>query len=650
MQLEQEKARLNRELRSEKSNAQKTTGEITTLRRRLEVVNRENAHRLRESETKLQELNHSNAEALKKHADELQRLKQQNEQAKTNNVFAAHEQMADRVTRAQKNQVSIRTRQPTVAASPSTTPKKQQKHTSFHNGMGDGFDEDDMAFASPAKTREKSKAFTPKQVSKRKRPVGDQSPIPILQLSEPRERPQPEKSNHAISGKLDNELLENLQKDDHRFQLLFRLVNNRSSNGRDRVLEALAQHSFPSNPDKKLSSIVYDELLRCSLRHNVHELAIHICHIFFGLWQKCHEETYYEPIYLFLDALQFIIACEPASTAISLIERAVPIITASIDLVSVPISKAAFNQVPISELFSPEQRAISASIDVVDCLDLLYVLASSCIASPPTIDRFWQLVDHDFILVLIRSKQPLPHLQAILRLLSTSALPSSLGSIAPPEIRSAFQQRSENQLIERLTQMLSANLTTIPDPSEPDSSPHTYTPQQTLSFRLQIIRLLTSFSILPYGNSLLVSNRDALGHLILFLHSQITTLYSPSPPSLPLPPKSTLHTLTTTAINMTFKLIYHLITSAPHTLPNDYSEFIASKLKFLPGGYHRFLVAVSRIAYCEGLVLEEGIEGDVARDALELLDGWLGPQEGGAVMEVFDPGSSAGVEGEEMES
>ena len=40
-------------------------------------------------------------------------------------------------------------------------------------------------------------------------------------------------------------------------------------------------------------------------------------------------------------------------------------------------------------------------------------------------------------------------------------------------------------------------------------------------------------------------------------------------------------------------------------------------------------------------MLEHGIEEDVARDAHELLDGWLGPQEGGALLEVFDPASTA---------
>lgn len=216
----------------------------------------------------MRDLQRTSNEAIKKYGDELQRLKLQNEQAKTNNVFAAHEQMADRAARVQNNQISIRTRQATVA-SPTGTPKKQQKNMSFHGGMGDGFDEEDMAMAmaSPVKARDRTKAATPKQANKRKRPVVDQSPIPMLQLSEPRERPQAVEITQPHSGKLDAGILERLKKDDDRFQLLFRLVNSRSSNGKDRVLEALTIHSFPSQPDKKLSSIVNDKLLACSYQH-----------------------------------------------------------------------------------------------------------------------------------------------------------------------------------------------------------------------------------------------------------------------------------------------------------------------------------------------------------------------------------------------
>ncbi|KAF2010494.1 hypothetical protein BU24DRAFT_399888 [Aaosphaeria arxii CBS 175.79] len=640
--LEQEKARLNRDLQSEKSNAQKTAGEAATLRRRLNTVAREHDQSVRE-------LRQSNDDALKKHRDEIQRLKQQNEQVQTNVMFAEHDKMADKATRVQKSHVSIRPKQHPVM-SPSNTPKRRQKSISAQGGFGDGFGDEDMALASPSKTRAKSKPATPRQANKRKRNVTDQSPIPALQLSEPRQRAnaaspfEPNEKGEAI-------LRTNLQREDHRFQLLQRLVNNRSSNGKDRVLEAMTKYAFPSEPGKQLSSIVYDDLLACSLEHDVRTLAIKICHIFLSLWERSLDEAYYEPIFLYLDALHFILACEPSSTAVAICDTVVPLIMKSVDLVSIPIADAGLYG-SVDELFSPAQRKITASIDALDCLDLLYAIVSACVSSPEAITHVWQLISFDFILVIVRSRQPLPTVQTMLRILSTSALPTSLGAIHPPatspsheQIISERQERRENELLERLTSMLDASLSTIPDPTtSPSQSPtstHTYTPSQTLTFRLQVINLLTHFSILPHGTHRLLTNPLLLPRLITFLHAQLSTLYSA--------PTSPTHALTTKTLNTTFTLIYNLITSHPHTAaankppsssPHDYSTFINERLALVPGGHHKFLVTLTRIAFSEGLVIEQGIDDAVVKGAEDLLDGWLTGPEGEQLLEVFEPGGT----------
>lgn len=611
---------------------QKTAGEASTLRRRLTTV-------AREHDLKLRELRDANDEILKRQKDEIQRLKQQHDLAQTNNMFTEHDRMADKTTRIQRNQVTLRTKQ-SAARSPSTTPKRQQKTIPIQGGFGDGFDEEDMATASPSRARAKSKtAGTPKQANKRKRQVFDQSPIPALQLSEPRERT---KGIEAPSSreKVDTALLTGLKRDDHRFQLLHRLVNNRSSNGKDRVLEALTQYAFPSESQKTLSSIFFDELSVCGLEHNVRTLALKICSIFLALWEKALEEAFYDPVYLFLDALHFILAYEPSSTAIALSDRAVPLIMRSIDLVSIPIADAGLYG-SVDELFSPEQRKISASIDSLDCLDLLYLIVSSCVPQPDAIAHIWQLISFDFILVLVRSRQPLPTVKAMLRILSTSALPHSIGAIHPPptdpshaQLITSRQERRETELLERLTSMLDASLSTIPDPLSTSLTAHQYSPSETLSFRLQIITLLTSLSIPQHGNTRMHTHPLLLGRLISFLHSQISSLYAH--------PLSPTHALTITTINATFNLVYHLITSFPHKDPHDYSNLINEKLAAVQGGQHKFMVGLTRLAFSEGVVLESGIGEEVIKGAEDLLDGWLTGPEGEALLEVFEPGGSGG--------
>jgi hypothetical protein len=51
---------------------------------------------------------------------------------------------------------------------------------------------------------------------------------------------------------------------------------------------------------------------------------------------------------------------------------------------------------------------------------------------------------------------------------------------------------------------------------------------------------------------------------------------------------------------------------------------------------HKYLLAVTRLAFSEGLVLEKGIEDDVVECAYQLLEGIITtPEEGDALTGVF---------------
>jgi hypothetical protein len=587
------------------------SGEADNLRRRNDAERREAEKRRAEQERAFTQ----QTEQLKAERDELAR---QLELTKTNNEFDKHEARQENHSRRPRNIPSRPRAAPPVVGSP--TPKKAQKNII----LGDGFDDEDIVMASPTKRREKSKAATPKQTSKRKRMLTNDSPIAPLQLSEPREPPKPSEPVPAIQDQLDIAVLRNIWKDDSRFTLVQRLLSHRRSRGSDRVFEALVQYAFPSQPLTKLSSIVYDSLSSCHLASDVHELALRICRIFLQLWKQCLQEKYYAPVYLLIDALQFVLACSSSKTAVELTEETVPIITDSIMLVATPIYEAGTNMDArkISALFSPAQRLVASEINTRDCFELLYLLATSAIASPDpdTVTRFWRTVPFPAVLALLKKWQPLHHITMILRILSTSALPNTIGPIHPKD--PAEQQRYEVFLVVNLTELLSAKLTPVPDPQ--DTSPALTTEAETFNLRLQVLAVLTRFSIPAHGATLLAHHKNCIGRLITFLNASLSALYAH--------PLSPTQPLKIASVNKTMRLLHHLYSST--------NVQIKAKLEGTIGGQHAFHVSMTRLAFSEGLVLEEGIEAEVCDMAHDILNDGMGPEEGEELMRVFPSGNS----------
>ncbi|ORY18641.1 hypothetical protein BCR34DRAFT_473229 [Clohesyomyces aquaticus] len=615
--LEQDKARLNRDLHAERSKALSKSGEADTVRRRLEAATREN-------ERRLQALQHAHANEVARQKADLDKIRRERETAQTNSLFLEHDlaREAGRVRRVKKSGKEPVVPRSRTDPSPVGTPKRS-KVLPFR----DGFDDEDIVMASPTKSPHKTKPSTPSKASKRKRPATDPSPIPALQLSEPRDRQKTQEPSGKELPKIDASILERLRRDDHRFELLHRLVNHRSSNRIDRVLEALTQHALPSQTRKKLSSMAYDDLSRCSSGHNVHELALSVCHVFLGLWDRCLQEKYYAPIYLFLDAIQFILACEPCSTAVALTSRAVPLILATVDLVSIPIARASTNSKHVPDLYSPAQRTIDSQIDVLDCLDLLYAIATSCITSPSAITCFWELIPIDFALVLLVKAQSLPRIMLMIRILSTSSLPTTLGTIVAAGSMADQQAKREIDLIDRLTNLLSETPEAIPDPGNKDlnETRNRCSTKEIWELRICVLNLLSTFANSEYGSTRLAHHRNCIGRLIQHLDASISSLYTT--------PLCPTHSLAISSTNITMKLIYRLMTSQPDI-------DIKTKMGAVQGGSHKYLVALTRLAFSEGLVLEEGIEQEVVDAAHDILDKGLSPEEGEGLLRVFSSGAS----------
>jgi len=132
-----------------------------------------------------------------------------------------------------------------------------------------------------------------------------------------------------------------------------------------------------------------------------------------------------------------------------------------------------------------------------------------------------------------------------------------------------------------------------------------------------------------HGGQALATHRYAIGRLFKSLHSSINNLYyyHPTTPS---------HSLQIRAVNASFKLIYHLITTFPQLVD------VRTKLGVMQGGTHLHLIALTRLAFSDRIWLEEGIEIEVCDGAHRLLDEWLSPDEGEALLQMFSSGNSEG--------
>lgn len=604
-QLELDKAREKRQAEDLRGKLQTKAGEADTLRRRHDAESRR-------YERQMADQQQQHGLEVAKFKAEMERLRRDKEQAQTDTMFDQHD--------AREAGMAQRTRKAAMPTRTKSVPR------TLH---GDGFDEDAVVVPSPSRTRDRTKTSTPKHPSKRKRNATDQSPIPLpaLQLSEPRTRPKEKALDEspAPETSVDAQLLDFYSHHDGRFALLHRLLSHPSSNSTDRILEALTQHAFPSQPAKKLSSVVYDTLSVASL-NDTHDLALCLCRTFLDMWRQCLAEKFYAPVQLILDALRFVLISEPVDTAVELAEVAVSIIIASVDLVALPVSNAAkLGDKAVASLFSPTQRDIASRIDVHACLDLLHFIATSC-ASPGKIDalrKFWQAVPSSFAIMLLNKEFPPSQMTVMLEILTTSAITTTIGPIA---IEDENQTSVEDALLNRLTNILTEVPKPTLDPKDAITSIlQAASEQEILQLRLLVIMVLTHFSIPEHGCSRLAQNRLCVGRLIKYLDTTITSLYRQ-----PLSPTQDQKVAT---INATMKLIYHITTSNP-------GFDMKSKLANTLGGQHAYLVALTRLAFSEGLVLEAGIEDAVVDMAHSILDEGLSMEEGEAFGMVFSSGNS----------
>lgn len=227
----------------------------------------------------------------------------------------------------------------------------------------------------------------------------------------------------------------------------------------------------------------------------------------------------------------------------------------------------------------------------------------------------------DFVLLMLMKAQPLAQIMLMLELLQTSALESTFGAILGDEDGLERQARRESDTIDRLTLVLLENF----KPASGDEP----NPSKVLEIRIKVLNVLTTTCIPDHGGRALALHRHALARLFKFLHDSISDLYNNHTPSSNRP-------LQIKGVNMSMRLVHHLVTHFANIVD------IRTKLGAVQGGTHMHLIALTRLAFSERCWFEDGVEGGVMDAAHQLLDEYLSPDEGEALLQMFSSANSDG--------
>ena len=227
---------------------------------------------------------------------------------------------------------------------------------------------------------------------------------------------------------------------------------------------------------------------------------------------------------------------------------------------------------------------------------------------------------------MLNKVQPIPRIIQALQILSTSVLDASFGSISGEP---GQQVQHSHTTVDRLVTWL------VEIPKAPKDEP-AYTEEEIAELRIATLDVFKRLCLTEHGGQLLANHRFAIAKLIKFLHSQVSKLYT-IPPYACLQNHSsdgdsdhqqTMHELIIQTINNTVRILHHILRSFDELID------LTQKVNVERGGYHAFLIGMTRIAFSEQLVLEAGIETDVVEAAHDILDNVLSPEEGEAIVKA----------------
>jgi Protein of unknown function (DUF3636) len=480
----------------------------------------------------------------------------------------------------------------------------------------DGFDDNDLVMLSPSKPR--SKPSTPKAGAKRKRNANDNSPvappIPALQLSEPKLLPTPPRP--TVGPQITSELLQRLSIDESKLRFMQHILSEPVNSHDENMFEALSRYTFPSAPDIKLSTLVYEQFTSQSLVYQGADISSHFCNMLLSLWEQCLKEKHYDPITALIDAIQLVLDSESLAFSRKFIGKIVPLAIATSDIVAIPIARAFINKQIVED-------DLSNHINVMSCLMLLLRVAQAAALFVEAKTEFWQHMKFDFVLLILMKAQPLPQIRIMLQLLQTSALETTFGAIlSADEGGSDRQAQRQVDMIDRLTLLLFETPTPAADSTSNFNS-------DLVAMRLDVLLVLQAMCMPEEGGQCLASHTFAIARVFKVLHQSIQSL--PFVAS-----DANTHPFVIGCVNTAMKLIFHLIMTFKHLVD------VRQKVGVIQGGTSILLISLTRLAFAERVYAEEGISEASMDMAHRLLDEWLSPDEGEALLAMFSSDRSEG--------
>jgi hypothetical protein len=604
-ELEAEQTRLQRLEQEARRAAATKQGEIAIVRAKEEKAAKEYERRL----SVMQKLH---ADEAAKQKAELDTMRKQREKIETDNRFLQHDlaQEADRAKRTAGSSKLRSTRE-------KDTPRKKKQ------GLGDGFDDSEVLIVSPSRSRERPKDQTPTAGAKRKRSAQD-SPLPALSFMPPPKPSREVSGEQSFASTLPASVAPRASDAPNQYEFMQRMLNHRRLGSKERTVELFAKHSFPSNPDRSVASIFLDGL-SSSAPTGLDYMPLKVSYTLLRLWSSCLHEKTYEPLALIINLLRAALYEELSSHVSMLVEQAVPICLQSIDLVITPVIQS--QHASFSATFDYKaQEVLATKVDLDEIVDFLLFLAQSAALDSERIEAFWQQIHYRGSLLMLNKVQPIPRIIQALQILSTSVLDASFGSISGEP---GQQVQHSHTTVDRLVTWL------VEIPKAPKDEP-AYTEEEIAELRIATLDVFKRLCLTEYGGQLLATHRFAIAKLIKFLHSQVAKLYT-IPPYACLPKHSrdgngdhqqTMHELIIQTINTTVRILHHILRSFDELID------LTQKVNVERGGYHAFLIGMTRIAFSEQLVLEAGIETDVVEAAHDILDNVLSPEEGEAIVKA----------------
>jgi hypothetical protein len=601
-QLEAERAMLQHAEQQAREEARQKQGEISIVRANQEKT-------MRQYETRISQMQKTHADEAARQKAELEAQKKEREKTETNNRFLQHD-LAQEAERAKRSNGASKPRVATQLG----TPRRNKRAA-----LGDGFDDDEVRLVSPSRSREKNKDQTPKLGAKRKRSAND-SPVASLSFTQPAQLRHV--SSEQTTASFDDATTENAaHRIDSKYETLQLILNHRPYEGHARTVEEMAKYTFPSRPEKSIASMFVDKITFEAGGGG--DLPLKASRVLLTLWSQCLDDKFFAPLYLIVHMMRAILQTEIATTSSQLLEQAIPLCIRSVDLVSVPIARASTNRTFAAKLDHDALDKLAEEVEVDEILDFLHGLCQAATLSPERLYVFWSTMDVTWILLVLNKALPIDQIITVLQILTTSARPTSF-SVTSENYES--QADNERQTVDRLTNML------FETPEVRKDEPP-YDEEDILALRIEVLNVFWEMCHSEHGGHVLAMHRSVIGRLVRFLDSQVNKLYRVRPSlavlSSPEDDKSP-HGLIVQTVNMTVRILHHLLRTFGDSI------VLGHKVGTVLGGYHKFLIGLTRVAFSEQLIFEAGIETEVSEAAHNILDYILGPEEGEAVMKAIE--------------